>query len=87
MHTMLNIRIRTCGALLKDMKVKDIVIAIGACTDSNYGANFGLKGNISAVPSFKLLKKADEISTKLGLKDRTKFVQIIRLDKNWSSCC
>ena len=50
------IRILTCGALLKDMKVKDIVIASGACTDSNYGANFGLKGNISAVPSFKLLK-------------------------------
>ena len=40
--------IGTCGALLKDMKVKDIVIATGACTDSNYGANFGLKGNISA---------------------------------------
>jgi len=38
------------------MKVKDIVIATGACTNSNYGANFGLKGNISAVPSFKLLK-------------------------------
>ena len=35
--------IGTCGALLKD-----IVIASGACTDSNYGANFGLKGNISA---------------------------------------
>ena len=48
--------IGTCGALLKDMKVKDIVIATGACTDSNYVANFGLKGNISAVPSFKLLK-------------------------------
>jgi purine-nucleoside phosphorylase len=30
------IRIGTCGALLKDMKVKDIVIATGACTDSNY---------------------------------------------------
>ena len=62
------------------MKVKDIVIATGACTDSNYGANFGLKGNISAVPSFKLLKKADEISTKLGFKDKTKFGQILSSD-------
>ena len=50
------IRIGIWGALLKDMKIKDIIIATGACTDSNYGANFGLKGNISAVPSFKLLK-------------------------------
>ena len=62
------------------MKIKDIIIATGACTDSNYGANFGLKGNISAVPSFKLLKKADEISTKLGFKDRTKFGQILSSD-------
>ena len=74
------IRILTCGALLKDMKVKDIVIATGAFTDSNYGANFVLKGNISAVPSFKLLKKADEISSKLGFKDRTKFGQILSSD-------
>ena len=74
------IRIGTCGALLKDMKVKDIVIATGACTDSNYGSNFGLNGNISAVPSFKLLKKADEISTKLGFQDRTKFGQILSSD-------
>jgi purine-nucleoside phosphorylase len=62
------------------MKVKDIVIATGACTDSNYGSNFGLNGNISAVPSFKLLKKADEISTKLGFQDRTKFGQILSSD-------
>ena len=74
------IRIGTCGALLKDMKVKDIVIATGACTDSNYGSNFGLNGNISAVPSFKLLKKADEIATKLGFQDRTKFGQILSSD-------
>ena len=74
------IRIGTCGALLKDMKVKDIVIATGACTDSNYGSNFGLNGNISAVPSFKLLKKADEIAAKLGFQDRTKFGQILSSD-------
>ena len=74
------IRIGIWGALLKDMKIKDIIIATGACTDLNYGANFGLKGNISAVPSFKLLKKADEISTKLGFKDRTKFGQILSSD-------
>ena len=62
------------------MKVKDIVITTGACTDSNYGANFCLKGKISVVPSFKLLKKVDEISKKLGFKDRTKFGQILSSD-------
>ena len=51
------IRIGTCGALQKEVKVKDLVVATGACTDSNYAESFGLKGVISAVPSFKLLKK------------------------------
>ena len=59
------IRIGTCGSLLKDIPVKHLVVATGACTDSNYGASFGLKGIISAIPSFELLKKADEISKKL----------------------
>ena len=62
------------------MKVKDIVIATGACTDSNYGANFDLKGNISAVPSFKLLKKADEMVKKLGFQDKTRFGQLLTTD-------
>ena len=53
------IRIGTCGSLLKDVKCRDLVIATGACADSNYAASFGLKGIISAIPSFKLLKKAD----------------------------
>ena len=71
------IRIGTCGALSKDIPVRDIVVATGACTDSNYGASFGLKGIISAVPSFELLKKADEASRKLGFQDKIKFGQVL----------
>ena len=74
------IRLGTCGALNKDIKIKDLIVATGACTDSNYAANFGLNGIISAVPSFELLKKADEIATKLGFQDRTKFGQILSSD-------
>ena len=74
------IRIGTCGALQKEVKVKDLVVATGACTDSNYAESFGLKGVISAVPSFKLLKKADEMVNKLGLQDKTRFGQIFTTD-------
>ena len=74
------IRIGTCGALQKEVKVKDLVVATGACTDSNYAESFGLKGVISAVPSFKLLKKADEIVNKLGLQDKTRFGQLFTTD-------
>ena len=74
------IRIGTCGALQKEVKVKDLVVATGACTDSNYAESFGLKGVISAVPSFKLLKKADEMVNKLGFQDKTRFGQIFTTD-------
>ena len=61
-HVQNIIRIGTCGAILKDIPNGDLVVATGSCTDSNYGTSFGLKGIISAVPSFELLKKADELS-------------------------
>ena len=78
------IRIGTCGALSKDIPVRDIVVATGACTDSNYGKSFGLKGIISAVPSFELLKKADEASRKLGFQDKTRFGQVLTSDLFYS---
>ena len=74
------IRIGTCGALLKDIPNGDLVVATGSCTDSNYGASFGLKGIISAIPSFELLKKADELSKTLGLQKKTRFGQVITSD-------
>ena len=74
------IRIGTCGALKKEINVRDLIIATGACTDSNYAMSFGLKGTISAVPSFKLLKKADEMVKKLGFQDKTRFGQLLTTD-------
>ena len=74
------IRVGTAGALLKDIKVRDILVATGACTDSNFAAQFGLKGTISAVPSFELLLKADETMKKLGFQDKVRFGQIFSTD-------
>ena len=74
------IRVGTAGALLKDIKVRDIIIATGACTDSNYAFNFGLNGTISAVPSFELLKKADEAVQQLKLGDKVRFGQLLSTD-------
>ena len=74
------IRVGTAGGLLKDLNVRDIIIANGACTDSNYAANFGLNGTISAVASFKLLKKAEEATKKLGFENKVRFGQIFSTD-------
>ena len=74
------IRVGTSGALLPEIKIKDIIVATGACTDSNYASHYGLKGTISAVASFDLLKKADEAVQKLGFQDKAKFGQLFSTD-------
>ena len=54
----------TAGGLMKGIKLKEIFVFTGACTDSNYAFNFRLNGVISAIASFDLLKKANETSKK-----------------------
>jgi len=74
------IRVGTAGGLLKDIKLNDILVATGACTDSNYADNFRLNGTISAVASFDLLKKADEVREKLGFQNKVRLGLIFSTD-------
>ena len=74
------IRVGTCGSLVKDIHVKDIIVGTGACTDSNFAANFRLDGVISAVASFELLKRTDEIAKKLNFENKVRFGQLLSTD-------
>ena len=60
------IRVGSAGGMNKDIKVRDIIIAQGACTDSNYAHTFNLPGTFAPIADFNLLKtavkKADELS-------------------------
>ena len=38
------IRVGTCGSYNKDIEVGDVILAQGACTDSNWSSQFELKG-------------------------------------------
>ena len=69
-----------CGALLKDINVRDIIVGTGACTDSNYAANFGLNGTISAVGSFEILKKVDEKTKEMKFENKVRFGQLFSTD-------
>ena len=48
-------RIGSAGAIGKDVKVRDIVAGIGACTNSNFGSQYGLSGTVAPVCSFDML--------------------------------
>ena len=61
------IRIGSAGAISEKINLKDIVIAMGACTDSNYATQYNLGGSYSPIANFNLLKCAFETSKELGI--------------------
>ena len=52
------IRIGSCGAITDKIKIGSIVMAQGACTDSNFAHQYDLPGTYSAIASYDLLSKA-----------------------------
>lgn len=66
------IRVGSAGALQDDMKLKDLVIAMGASTDSAYQGQLDVPGHFAPLADFGLLEKAvaaarsKNISVKVG---------------------
>lgn len=52
------IRIGSAGGIDPELKLFDLVIGQGACTDSGYFSNFGISGNYAPIASYALLRKA-----------------------------
>ena len=52
------IRIGSAGAINMDLKVRDVVFAMGACTNSNYPAGFGCPGTFAPIADYKLMSAA-----------------------------
>ena len=52
------IRIGSAGGLAEDVNLRDIVIGMGACTDSSFAWQYGLPGTFSAIADYTLLQKA-----------------------------
>ena len=62
------IRIGSAGSYSRDLHVGDLILAMGACTDSNYGAQYALPGTFAPIADFKLLRGAAEACEKLGIR-------------------
>lgn len=52
------IRIGSAGAMRADIKVRDIILGMGACTDSAYASQFNFGGAYAPICDFGLLEKA-----------------------------
>ncbi len=64
------IRVGSAGAFLDDMHVKDLVIAMGACTNSNFAHQYGFPGTLCPSANFDLLYDAVNISKERGANIR-----------------
>ncbi len=62
------IRIGSCGSIDKDLHVRDIIIAQGACTNGNYAMQYNLPGTFCPIADFDLCRRAAELCEKAGYK-------------------
>lgn len=60
------IRIGSAGALADDVDVMDIVIAMGASTNSNYASQYMLPGILAPIADYELMQKAVTIAKEMN---------------------
>lgn len=85
------IRIGTAGALTADLKIRDVVFGMGACTNSSFAAQYQLPGAFAPIASFSLLRKAVSVAEAMGdinyrvgnLLSSDTFYSDSSLDVNW----
>ncbi|MBO5982858.1 MAG: purine-nucleoside phosphorylase [Clostridia bacterium] len=61
------IRIGSCGSFHEDLHVRDIIVAMGACTNGNYAMQYNLPGTYAPIADFDLVRRAAELCEKAGV--------------------
>ena len=64
------IRVGSAGGMADDLKLMDVVAALGACTDSNFAHQFGLKGTFAPTADWGLLSTAMSAARAHGVNMR-----------------
>lgn len=60
------IRVGSAGAIQENIDLYDLVLAQGACTDSNWAAQFHLPGTFAPIADFQLLSEAVKAAENIG---------------------
>ena len=61
------IRIGTSGGIRKDLNLGDVVVGMGACTESNFASNYSLPGLFAPIADYNLLQKAQKSADRLNV--------------------
>lgn len=62
------IRIGSAGGVGDSVRVRDVVIALGASTNSHFADQYGFPGQLAATASYPLLKDAVAAAERLGVR-------------------
>ena len=62
------LRVGSAGAVSKRLRLRDVVLGQGACTDSAYARQFGLGGTFAPIADFTLLETAAAAARRLGVE-------------------
>jgi len=60
------VRVGSAGSISNDLHIGDLAIAMGACTNSNYAAQYELPGTFAPIADFGLVRAAAESCEKFG---------------------
>ena len=61
------IRVGTCGSFHPDLHARDIIVAMGACTNGTYAMQYKLPGTFAPIADFDLVRRAAEECEKAGV--------------------
>lgn len=64
------IRVGSCGGFSPELHVRDIVIAMGACTNGNYASQYNLPGTFAPIADFDMVRRAVDECEKKGVNYR-----------------
>ena len=62
------IRVGSCGSRQMDVRIGELVLAMGSCTDSHYADQYNLSGTFAPIADFSLLRAAADACDRLGYK-------------------
>ncbi len=62
------LRIGTVGGMHPDVRVRDLILGMGASTDSSFAAQYHLPGTFAPLASYPLLSAAAEIAKARGMR-------------------
>ena len=62
------IRVGSAGMISPKLRIRSVVAAMSAYSNSAYGAQFGFRGNLAPCCSFELLEKAVAAARKMGVE-------------------